>query len=758
MGVSFNLIPSGLRTPLFFAEMDKSAAAGGAAALRSLIVGQMRLLGGAPTGASPARIDAGPFPIRATGPGDLSGDISIVIVNEGGAPVSRLFSFSGNPAAIDTTAAAPGATFDLYNGGAGRDLTFTVNGGTPIPVHFGGDTPADNTASLARAVAVIGAAMLGVVEADVSAAGDQLHFEGHTIGTVASLAIAGADAAEFYLDGPSTPTTTAGAARFEDVGHLGTSIEDLSGVGRGITAAEFAAAIIASFGSGNASAYVYGPAVAISSLGIGSTSSITLSGTLCAVLGLPAGSWLGPDANVGGAFPGQAEPGHLIRVASAAAAAVLFGAGSMLHRAAVAYFANDTMGELWAVPLADNAEGVKATASIEVTSAPTVAGMIPLYIGGVLVAVTVTATDTATDVAAKITSKVNDTRLGLQCGAAQDGPAVNLEAFNAGEFGNMIDVRTCYRGASDGEVLPSGLAITITPFDGGAGDPDLADSVAAMADEPFEFVAWPYLAATPRELIGAEMADSQAGRWGPFRQLYGHAFAARVEALTDLADAGAGMNDPHMTVFGIAGSPSSPLEIAAAAMGQIAASVRNDPARPVHTLPLLGIKAPALADRFTLAMRNTLLQSGIATLTVDRVGQVAIERAISTYQTDAFGNPDASMLDCETAFTLAAITRALKSAICGKYGRHKIVNDGTRIAAGQAAVTPSTLRAELVAQYRKLEAAGLVENAEAFKAALIVERNADDPNRVDVLFPPDLANQLRIFALLNQFRLQYPTA
>jgi phage tail sheath gpL-like len=43
----------------------------------------------------------------------------------------------------------------------------------------------------------------------------------------------------------------------------------------------------------------------------------------------------------------------------------------------------------------------------------------------------------------------------------------------------------------------------------------------------------------------------------------------------------------------------------------------------------------------------------------------------------------------------------------------------------------------------------------AFKKNLIVERHPNDPNRVNVLYPPDLINQLRIFAVLAQFRLQY---
>ncbi|ENX5204677.1 hypothetical protein ACFPOW_005226, partial [Salmonella enterica] len=31
----------------------------------------------------------------------------------------------------------------------------------------------------------------------------------------------------------------------------------------------------------------------------------------------------------------------------------------------------------------------------------------------------------------------------------------------------------------------------------------------------------------------------------------------------------------------------------------------------------------------------------------------------------------------------------------------------------------------------------------------------NNSNRLDVLFPPDYVNQLRVFAVLNQFRLQY---
>jgi phage tail sheath gpL-like len=104
-------------------------------------------------------------------------------------------------------------------------------------------------------------------------------------------------------------------------------------------------------------------------------------------------------------------------------------------------------------------------------------------------------------------------------------------------------------------------------------------------------------------------------------------------------------------------------------------------------------------------------------------------------------------------FTAQAFARYMRNRVLLKFPRHKLASDGTRFGVGQAIVTPSIIRAEMIAAYGELEDSGLVENSDGFEAALIVERNAGDPNRVDVLLPPDFINQLRIFAALVQFRL-----
>ncbi|HBL3999377.1 TPA: phage tail protein, partial [Salmonella enterica subsp. enterica serovar Derby] len=152
--------------------------------------------------------------------------------------------------------------------------------------------------------------------------------------------------------------------------------------------------------------------------------------------------------------------------------------------------------------------------------------------------------------------------------------------------------------------------------------------------------------------------------------------------------------------------------------------------------------------------QQTLLSHGVATAYVES-GVLRIQRDITTYRKNAYGVADNSYLDSETLHTSAYVLRRLKSVITSKYGRHKLANDGTRFGSGQAIVTPAVIRGELGSTYRQMEREGIVENFDLFQQHLIVERNANNSNRLDVLFPPDYVNQLRVFAVLNQFRLQY---
>jgi len=168
---------------------------------------------------------------------------------------------------------------------------------------------------------------------------------------------------------------------------------------------------------------------------------------------------------------------------------------------------------------------------------------------------------------------------------------------------------------------------------------------------------------------------------------------------------------------------------------------------------LSGVLPPSEADRFTVAERNLLLHDGISTFFVDAGGKVRLEAMITTYQENAFGAPDESYLYLNTLLTLSYLRYDFRTYFLNKYPRYKLASDGTKFGAGQAIITPKIGKAEAIAWFREKEEQGLVENFEAFKRDLIVERNEQNPNRLDFLLPPDLVNQLRIIGAQIQFLL-----
>lgn len=430
----------------------------------------------------------------------------------------------------------------------------------------------------------------------------------------------------------------------------------------------------------------------------------------------------------------------------------LGGVGSMLERMVGAYRANDPFGELWVLPLADNGAGVAATGTVALTGPATAAGTINLYIAGQRVQIAVASGDTATEIGDAIEAAVN-ADANLPVTADNTTGTVTLTARHKGVVGNDIQISVNYRGALGGELTPAGVGITITAMASGATNPVLDTAISNLGDETFDYIIHPYTDTTSLDDWEAYFNDT-VGNWSYAKQLYGGAFSARRDTVGNLQTFGAARNDQHHSTLGFNASPTPCYEVAAMYGAQCAKSLSIDPARPLQTLPLLGMLPPPIQSRFSLTERNTLLFNGVATTYVE-AGVVRIERAVTGYRENVWGQADPSYLDVETLFTLAYVLRRLRYAITQKFPRHKLANDGTRFGDGQAIVTPKIIRAELLASYAELETLGLVENREAFEENLLVERDATDPNRVNVLYPPDLVNQLRIFAVLAQFRLQY---
>ncbi|MEE8876298.1 phage tail sheath subtilisin-like domain-containing protein [Pseudomonas helleri] len=427
------------------------------------------------------------------------------------------------------------------------------------------------------------------------------------------------------------------------------------------------------------------------------------------------------------------------------------GQGSMLALMTAAYVAADQFGEVWFLPLADAEGAVAAKGSVLIAGAPTTTGVVSLYIAGQLISLTVATGETPADIATALAKLINASG-NLPVTAVATAAMVALTAKNKGIAGNEIDLRLNYRGTPSGEAVPAGLQLTLTALAGGATNPVLDTALASLGDEPFDFIVCPYTDTASLDALKALLND-KTGRWSYASQVYGHVFAAQRGTLATLATAGNARNNQHESVMGFYDSPSPAWIWAADVAGTAAVALRADPGRPLQTLALSTVLAPPSPSQFILGERNTLLWDGISTFMVGSDGTVAIENLITTYQKNSFGVADDSYLQVETLFLLMYVLRAQRALVTSKYSRVKLAANGTRFAPGSAVVTPIVIRSDLIAQYREMEYNGYVQDADGFAKALIVERNNANPNRVDVLWPGTLINQLRIFALLAQFRL-----
>lgn len=449
---------------------------------------------------------------------------------------------------------------------------------------------------------------------------------------------------------------------------------------------------------------------------------------------------------------------ELTLVSSVSALRQQAGAGSQLARMAAAYRNIDTTGELWAIAVPEP-DGTAAMGSIVIGGQVISAGVIALYIGKTRVQTAVAVGDEPTKIATNMVTAINalvDLPLTAAIGDSS-ATSVTLTAKHPGLCGNEIPLCLNYYGSASGEILPNGVTVTITAMSGGAGAPDFDAAITSLGDEDCDFIGFPFNDSASLDAIGLAMNDS-SGRWAPGRQSYGHVYSAKLGDLATLQAFGTTRNDQHVTINGIElVTQTCADEWAAAETARNAVFIRADPARPTQTGQLDGCLPAPAGKRFQKTQRNTLLNSGIAT-SYAQGSNAFIERAVTTYQKNKYGEKDNSYLDSETLHTSAYVLRALETCVTSKYGRHKLANDGTRYGPGQAIVTPSVIKAEMCAQNQIMEEAGIVENFELFKKYLVVERDANDPNRVNALFPPDYVNQLRVFALVNQFRQQYQEA
>ncbi|EIP2644366.1 phage tail sheath subtilisin-like domain-containing protein [Salmonella enterica] len=442
-----------------------------------------------------------------------------------------------------------------------------------------------------------------------------------------------------------------------------------------------------------------------------------------------------------------------VRITRDAQAVSLFGRGSMLAWMVKEFIAINPDTELYVIAQGAGTGNADA-GSLTLSGTATGDGVLSVYVGGRRYQVAVAGGQKGKALADRLAALINADRdapftavsaapAGADVGA--DASVVSLTARFISECA-AHDIRLNYY---DGETTPDGLTVVITPPAAKAANPDITRSVANMGERQYNYVVMPYKDQANLNVLSAELLK----RWGPVKMSDGAVWMAHTGTQGEITAFGESRNDFLFTCSAVPKAPEPDYIWAASVCATCAPSLSTDPARPLQTLAVSSRLAPQSADRLTREERNLLLHGGIATVTVAAGDVVQIERQVTMYRVNKYGDVDPSYLDIETIYTLSYLRYSLRTFVTQRFPRHKLADDGTPVAPGQPVVTPKIMSLQLIALGEEWVDQGLVENLDTFRKNLLVERNTSNRNRLDVLCTPDLVNQFRFFAAQIRFIL-----
>lgn len=402
-------------------------------------------------------------------------------------------------------------------------------------------------------------------------------------------------------------------------------------------------------------------------------------------------------------------------------AATFFGRGSMLHLMCAAAIKANPYLALTAVALDDAGAGVVATGTITLATNATAPGVLSVKIGNQQVDIAVAAADTPTVIAAALVAQIAK-QPDLPVTAANVAGVVTLTAKNKGTLGNEIKVAA---------IITSGIGTTavVVAMAAGATDPNIDTALTAVVAAGHNIIITPYIASADLVKLRTHLALVS----GPMEQrgaigIYGH--SGTLAASTTLAGL---VNDGRISGILAPSSRSLSYEIAAA-YGAVVAS-EEDPARPLNTLELKGIDPSPIANRLSRTEQENALYNGVTPSEVGPGERVQIVRAITTYTLDPQAIPDIALLDLTTIRTLDYVRKACRERISLRFPREKLSEK-----------TAAKVKDQLLDVLFKLEELEIVELVEANKPGVIVERDSQDPNRLNAKIPVDVVNGLHVFA------------
>jgi phage tail sheath gpL-like len=454
---------------------------------------------------------------------------------------------------------------------------------------------------------------------------------------------------------------------------------------------------------------------------------------------------------------GTLADGGIALCGSVSQARLLAGRGSMLESMFIRARRNAPAQEIWLGRVAEATTAQIRT--VTVGTPPAAGGQGVLSIAGEDVAINIAAGDNAATVATALAAAINAyinpvTKISLPFTATVSTNVVSLTARHKGTYA-AGDVHVP---VLEGANAFTGL-FTFAVGTAGAGTPDVAAVLASMGDDPFEIVVSAFGDDANRLKLD-NYHSSTSGRWSYAQQLYGHVFYPRTDSVANLATAGLARDSWHLSLIPLMATASGmarpDYEFVAAVIARVSPFFDGGSNGLVSVnqsnLEVTDMIAPRDRDYWPdYATRDSLLKNGVSTWKVDRSGRILIDKIITQQQTTA-GVPDTALRDIQAIYQITYALKYFRAQLAFEHSNKAIVDDNP--ANLDALRTVRDIRATLVNSTIELAQRGVLEASNAVLDQIVVTRNADNPNRVDIILPMNRADPLDIFAGLARVYAQ----